>query len=252
VPTDKLFTGQRLDATGLYYYNARYYDATIGRFISPDSIIPHPYNPQSFNRYSYCLNNPLKYIDPSGHDGVSDYWAMMAAAEKLSKGESIDIKAVDQILDRMQSSGLSVKITYVGDNEKLVLINHSDKSDSVLFNFTSSSDGSGEVDWGRYNYRENYDDNIEIWQKNDSRAGPEPLGWGLANAAEFWGGIVITGVSAVGFVEGWGYVPNAIKYFTTAFGIPIAGLVTLGGYTLIRDSIKIWDINNPVYIFVYS
>jgi RHS repeat-associated protein len=33
VPTDKLFTGQRLDDTGLYYYNARYYDPTIGRFI---------------------------------------------------------------------------------------------------------------------------------------------------------------------------------------------------------------------------
>jgi RHS repeat-associated protein len=35
-PTDKKFTGQRLDSTGLYYYNARYYDAGIGRFISPD------------------------------------------------------------------------------------------------------------------------------------------------------------------------------------------------------------------------
>jgi hypothetical protein len=38
--TDKLFTGQRLDDTGLYYYNARYYDPTIGRFISPDTVIP--------------------------------------------------------------------------------------------------------------------------------------------------------------------------------------------------------------------
>jgi RHS repeat-associated protein len=65
-PTDRLFTGQRLDDTGLYYYGARYYDATIGRFISADTIIPNPANPQSFNRYSYCLNNPLKYIDPSG------------------------------------------------------------------------------------------------------------------------------------------------------------------------------------------
>jgi RHS repeat-associated protein len=67
VPTDKLFTGQRLDGTGLYYYNARYYEPAIGRFISPDTIIPHPANPQSFNRYSYCLNNPLKYVDRSGN-----------------------------------------------------------------------------------------------------------------------------------------------------------------------------------------
>jgi RHS repeat-associated protein len=72
VDTDKLFTGQRLDLTGLYYYGARYYDPTIGRFISPDTIVPYPINPQSLNRYSYCLNNPLKYIDPSGHRWIND------------------------------------------------------------------------------------------------------------------------------------------------------------------------------------
>ena len=75
VDTDKLFTGQRLDDTGLYFYNARYYDATIGRFISPDTIVPNPANPQTLNRYSYCLNNPLKYIDPTGHWS----WAKIAA-----------------------------------------------------------------------------------------------------------------------------------------------------------------------------
>jgi RHS repeat-associated protein len=61
------FTGQRLDSTGLYYYNARYYDPNIGRFISPDTIFEDPLNPQSLNRYSYCINNPLRYTDPSGH-----------------------------------------------------------------------------------------------------------------------------------------------------------------------------------------
>jgi RHS repeat-associated protein len=66
-PTDKKFTGQRLDNTGLYYYNARYYDPAIGRFISADTIVTNPANPQSLNRYSYCLNNPLKYTDPTGH-----------------------------------------------------------------------------------------------------------------------------------------------------------------------------------------
>jgi RHS repeat-associated protein len=71
IPTDKKFTGQTLDATGLYYYGARYYDATIGRFISADTIVPDPMNPQSLNRYSYCLNNPLRYIDPNGHDALN-------------------------------------------------------------------------------------------------------------------------------------------------------------------------------------
>jgi RHS repeat-associated protein len=74
MPTDRKFTGQRLDQTGLYYYGARYYDANIGRFISPDSIVPDPSNPQSLNRYSYCLNNPLRFIDPSGHSPIDEIY----------------------------------------------------------------------------------------------------------------------------------------------------------------------------------
>jgi RHS repeat-associated protein len=63
------YTGQILDdETGLYYYNARYYDPEIGRFIQADTIVPNPANPQSLNRYSYVLNNPLKYTDPTGHE----------------------------------------------------------------------------------------------------------------------------------------------------------------------------------------
>ena len=56
-----------MDGTGLYYYGARYYDPAIGRFISADIIVQSPANPQTLNRYSYCINNPLKYIDPTGH-----------------------------------------------------------------------------------------------------------------------------------------------------------------------------------------
>ena len=67
IPTDKKFTGQRLDESGLYYYNARYYDPQIGRFISADTIVPGASNPQAFNHYSYASNNPLRYMDPSGH-----------------------------------------------------------------------------------------------------------------------------------------------------------------------------------------
>jgi RHS repeat-associated protein len=62
------FTGQVFDGeTGLYYYNARYYDPELGRFIQPDNAIPDLSNPQSYNRYSYCLNNPLRFTDPTGH-----------------------------------------------------------------------------------------------------------------------------------------------------------------------------------------
>jgi hypothetical protein len=51
----------------LYDYHARYYDPTLGRFVSADSIVPGAGKPQALNRYAYTFNNPLKYTDPSGH-----------------------------------------------------------------------------------------------------------------------------------------------------------------------------------------
>jgi len=66
--TDYRFTGQRQEGTiGLYDYGARFYDPLLGRFLSADTVVPEPGNPQALNRYAYVLNNPLKYTDPSGH-----------------------------------------------------------------------------------------------------------------------------------------------------------------------------------------
>ena len=71
--TTKRFTGQYHESSlpggeGLSYYNARWYDPKLGRFLSADTIVPGPANPQAFNRYSYVFNNPLRFTDPTGHD----------------------------------------------------------------------------------------------------------------------------------------------------------------------------------------
>jgi RHS repeat-associated protein len=72
--TNYKYTDQELDSsTGFYNYDARLYDPVIGRFISADSVIQNWYNPQALNRYAYVLNNPLIYIDPSGHDAQSTW-----------------------------------------------------------------------------------------------------------------------------------------------------------------------------------
>ena len=65
------YTGQEGDPeTDLYYYGARYYDPALGNFISADSLVSDYTDSQSFNRYSYVLNNPMIYIDPTGHEGL--------------------------------------------------------------------------------------------------------------------------------------------------------------------------------------
>ncbi|HKO90854.1 MAG TPA: RHS repeat-associated core domain-containing protein, partial [Polyangiaceae bacterium] len=62
------FNGQRFEsAIGVYDYNARFYDPTLGRFLQPDSIVPEPTDPQSLNRYSYVRNSPVNRIDPTGN-----------------------------------------------------------------------------------------------------------------------------------------------------------------------------------------
>jgi RHS repeat-associated protein len=87
-PTDFGFTGQKaVPGTGLLFYHARYYHPALGRFISPDSIVPGAANPQAWNRYSYCLNNPLVYTDPTGNQPSSPsdwFWFAIGAAGQFS------------------------------------------------------------------------------------------------------------------------------------------------------------------------
>jgi len=106
LPTQYQYTGQKQAELGLYDYGARWYDPALGRFLSPDSIIPGvpgqsfspltvdyqeislleqlnlgnggsfqvgylPLYPQAYDRYAYAFNNPIRYNDPDGHDPIS-------------------------------------------------------------------------------------------------------------------------------------------------------------------------------------
>jgi RHS repeat-associated protein len=98
--TNRGFTGhEMLDTIGLIHMNGRVYDPLVGRFLSADPYIQSPYNLQSYNRYSYVMNNPLGYTDPSGYlpggflgslvggigdvlSGVGDVFSAAASASK--------------------------------------------------------------------------------------------------------------------------------------------------------------------------
>jgi RHS repeat-associated protein len=70
-PTDYRYTGQLEQAdVNLYYYNARWYDPELGRFIQADTIVPDPVSSKSYDRYSYVNNNPIRFSDPSGRAAV--------------------------------------------------------------------------------------------------------------------------------------------------------------------------------------
>lgn len=75
------YTGhEHLTMFGLINMNARLYDPVLGRFLSPDPYIQDILSSQNHNRYSYCLNNPLKYTDENGEffkwmwGAVSGFW----------------------------------------------------------------------------------------------------------------------------------------------------------------------------------
>jgi RHS repeat-associated protein len=75
-PNHYKFTGKERDTeTQLDYFGARYYGNWLSRFITPDPLLAsgHPEEPQSWNRYSYALNNPLRYTDPDGLDAATDF-----------------------------------------------------------------------------------------------------------------------------------------------------------------------------------
>lgn len=115
--TDQGFTGHKHnDDLGLIYMNSRYYVPGIGRFASADSIVPDPTDPQSFNRYAYVRNNPLKYTDPDGHcfflagiDAALCYGALTALTVAAVAAPNQDVVA-------SAAQGLTDIVYAIGDN----------------------------------------------------------------------------------------------------------------------------------------
>ena len=105
--SDRGFTGHVHDNTGDYptenvgliYMNARYYLPEVGRFVSADTIVPEPSNPQDWNRYTYTQNNPITYTDPSGHLSVEEIEQYFGFTDKQQMVDQYGQAVTDQLWD---------------------------------------------------------------------------------------------------------------------------------------------------------
>ena len=126
--TDMGYTGHKgnnvgSNDIGLIYMNARYYVPTLNRFLSADVIVPDPANPQSYNRYSYSLNNPINFRDPTGRwqcaagddydrcvAWFSDLLEILQNGGEVSRGSYNWFIAYDEALMAENGIGVSIEI----------------------------------------------------------------------------------------------------------------------------------------------
>ncbi|HEY9077821.1 MAG TPA: RHS repeat-associated core domain-containing protein, partial [Anaerolineaceae bacterium] len=77
---------------GLLDYNARFYSAYLGRFVSADSVIGNIDKTQDFDRYSYSINNPILFNDPSGHHYCESRFADPSECQGITFEEMYNIR----------------------------------------------------------------------------------------------------------------------------------------------------------------
>jgi RHS repeat-associated protein len=227
---DRGFTGhEHLDAFGLINMNGRVYDPYLARFLSPDPFIAEPHNAQNYNRYSYALNNPLRYTDPSGY--YHHYWDNNDRVRLHIEGSS-GAYGINDWSRHMRTGGLGP-----GSG------NHwSDQFRSEWGNFMLGNQSSYDRMYGRgaYTFMAGYytgDNNLYTWNSVawNSHAGNEvdreivnngvnvyySGAWVRANP--FTGPTLGSSIPFSGRVEGGNSFLNSLNDFNTCFGAGLFG-----------------------------
>ena len=84
------YTAREYDAeSGLYHYRARAYDPTLGRFLQKDLLQGKLMWPQTQHLYTYCLNNPVNFTDPTGQCVAISYTILASASSRMDNCESM-------------------------------------------------------------------------------------------------------------------------------------------------------------------
>lgn len=109
------FTGhEHLQRFNIINMKGRLYDPVIGRFFSPDNFVQLPDFTQNYNRYSYCLNNPLTYVDPSGEF----FWIPIVVGAVIGGVVNLGVKAsqgqINSWVDGLAAFGIGAVAGAVG------------------------------------------------------------------------------------------------------------------------------------------
>ena len=100
------FAGEMMDAvTGQYYLRARFYNPVIARFLSEDT-----YYGDGLNLYAYCHNNPVGYVDPSGHEGLICSKKYGELKKKVDEGGTLSDKEKRQVYEYEQNKNIGTSI----------------------------------------------------------------------------------------------------------------------------------------------
>ncbi len=150
------YCGEYYDTeTGTVYLRARYYNPTTGRFISRDSFAGKLNDPLSLNLYTYCHNNPIRYIDPSGHSIISNAInnVKKAVQNKISSTQKAISNAANNIANYAKNALTNAKISNSDVDNK-------NNSGAPGCSLTSCRDGCGCAAHNGNNTKKTYKDYV--------------------------------------------------------------------------------------------
>jgi len=201
--TDFTYTGQRkLDdgMGGIMDYKARFYSPYLNRFLQPDTIIPDQFNPQSWNRFSYVSNNPVRFNDPTGH--------MMEDEDDGGVASSGCVPG--ELVCQLERS------------ERYELYKERQRQDQLIRLIKSGSGPNGS--WTYEDKHDYFYNRNGIWGKPESWDPNGPRGWELF--------ALHAGKLAAN------YSANQRDDFVRDFGLVFAGIPSRGGYLSASMSVK--------------
>jgi len=241
------YTGhEHLDKFGLINMNGRMYDPVLGRFFSVDPIVQAVGNSQSLNGYSYCVNNPFKYTDPSGYSSrrfefernlyanetgtefFENYpvgWSELQHSYRTFEVIEITIETGEEKEITIET-GLILKVVWVTDlkpgnyqnSYQLIIGVYGDKYKEYNWVQTTYHDGTYMPD-GRNNFGfKNYRDEIFTYNSYSKHIrGANSYFEDTANARNFFAYLTLVGKTGDEWVTissfRWGYNGDKIHFF---------------------------------------